>query len=67
VRSKNPDLWKEHTSIVNRLIDLIDERLETDLTLESIASEVAVSPYHAISVIGITLNWTSTLIGVLLP
>ncbi|XEC96670.1 GyrI-like domain-containing protein [Paenibacillus tarimensis] len=46
MRRKNPDLWKEHTSIVNRVIDLIDERLETNLTLESIASEVAVSPYH---------------------
>ncbi len=46
MRSKNPELWKEHASIVNRVIDLIDERLETELTLESIASEAAVSPYH---------------------
>ena len=46
MRTKNPDLLKEHISIVNRVVDLVDERLETELTLETIASEVAVSPYY---------------------
>jgi AraC family transcriptional regulator len=46
VKMKNPDLLQEHISYVNRVIDFVDDQLMTDLSLESIAAKVAVSPYY---------------------
>ncbi|WP_199615117.1 AraC family transcriptional regulator [Paenibacillus alkalitolerans] len=46
MRNKNPNLLKEHTAIVNRVIDYIDQHLESELSLELLASKVSVSPSY---------------------
>jgi len=46
MRTKNPGLAEEHTAIVNRAIDYIDENATRDIALQDIAAAVAVSPYY---------------------
>jgi AraC family transcriptional regulator len=46
MKTKNSNLLKEHTAIINRVIDYIDLHLDSELSLDSIAHEVSVSPFY---------------------
>lgn len=46
MRTANPRLLQEHTAIINRVIDYIDDHIDQDLALDVLASHAAVSPYY---------------------
>jgi len=46
MRKKNPLLFEEHTYIINRAVDYINENITSDISLADISSAVSVSPSY---------------------
>ncbi|MBH5318441.1 AraC family transcriptional regulator [Paenibacillus sp. GSMTC-2017] len=46
MRTKNNNLIREHINIINRVIDYIDQNVDGELSLERVATVVAVSPSY---------------------